>query len=967
MAGAKIGPLLMRLRSSTADLIPVLVLVGAVGAVFFPALFQGKLPFNLDLFHFFYQVAALSAGSLARGELPVWNPYQVAGMPLLADPGSAALYPLVVLPALLFGATDAFRFIIPLHFLLAALFCYWYLRVLGSGPAGSLYSALLFGLGSYLLFRTALPPMVWTTIWWPMVFACTALTIRARRPVAALGWSALGGAGLGAAFLAALPQGFFYLVLGALGYAAYLAVGRVARVWTRQCGRRALLPLLYFAVAPIVAAGLTAIQLLPSLELVSLSNRAEGYPPELVGGQSWQELLALAAGLTRWTCGWGEYCFVQTLTPFALLLVLLAVLGVRLGRDFGFHLGLAVVAGLLALNSWHPLDQALAMVVPRFASIHVHVPTRVLVATAFGLAVCAGLGLDALARGGRLPARTWLAALGVQAALLLAAVWTGSDTAYPPAALVCFFVANLSVATLSNRFQVRWGPYALVSLLAIELYFYSGSILGDEPRLAASHPTLSWVDPRGYFAPPPAVTLLRTAGDSRLGEARFFGFEPAIASVYPRRTYSDTVGGPLASQLLLLNLASAFNLHDVQGYNPLHLTRYDEFIADLNGTASSDGHTTMVLDPFSPLLKYVSAGYLLTTNQNPSIALLPRRFELNGNRRVVEPSNRDSSPLVDQVVLESALAESAGIAQGTTVGRIDLVAPDSTRSSFAIRAGMEVADWAYDRTDIRPVVQHQRPEIARSWPDAGYEGHTYRAVLRLGQPQRVASVRLELLNPALRWRVEALSARGDLSADYEPVYRDEAVRLLRAKLNLPRAFLVHSVEQIPSSRWILERLKDPAFDARQTVIVEEPPNPATIALGAPLVTRRRWADGRPSGSPRSDEAVTFLDEGENRVRLRVRAREPGMVVLNDVDYPAWRAYVDGIPTTIYRANHSFRAVPVPRGDHHVEFRYESDALSLGAAISAGTLALLVTILAAAGWTAWRATALKEGGPPALAG
>ena len=150
----------MRLHSFSADLIPVLVLVGAVGAVFFPALFEGKLPFNLDLFHVFYQAAALSAGSLARGELPAWNPYQFAGMPLLADPGSAALYPLVVLPAMLLETPDAFRLIMPLHFFLAGLFCYWYLRVLGSGPAGSLYSALLFGLGSHLLFRTALPPMV---------------------------------------------------------------------------------------------------------------------------------------------------------------------------------------------------------------------------------------------------------------------------------------------------------------------------------------------------------------------------------------------------------------------------------------------------------------------------------------------------------------------------------------------------------------------------------------------------------------------------------------------------------------------------------------------------------------------------------------------------------------------------------------------------------------------------------------
>ncbi len=55
----------------------------------------------------------------------------------------------------------------------------------------------------------------------------------------------------------------------------------------------------------------------------------------------------------------------------------------------------------------------------------------------------------------------------------------------------------------------------------------------------------------------------------------------------------------------------------------------------------------------------------------------------------------------------------------------------------------------------------------------------------------------------------------------------------------------------------------------------------------------------------------------------------GFVVLSDQFYPGWRAYVDGRESPIYRANYLFRAVPVPAGEHVVEFTYQPVSVGLG--------------------------------------
>ncbi len=55
--------------------------------------------------------------------------------------------------------------------------------------------------------------------------------------------------------------------------------------------------------------------------------------------------------------------------------------------------------------------------------------------------------------------------------------------------------------------------------------------------------------------------------------------------------------------------------------------------------------------------------------------------------------------------------------------------------------------------------------------------------------------------------------------------------------------------------------------------------------------------------------------------MTVEASNGGVLVLNDVWHPWWRATLDGAPVEILKANVIFRGVVVPAGRHTVRFTF----------------------------------------------
>ncbi|MGH9357988.1 MAG: YfhO family protein, partial [Terriglobia bacterium] len=149
---------------------------------------------------------------------------------------------------------------------------------------------------------------------------------------------------------------------------------------------------------------------------------------------------------------------------------------------------------------------------------------------------------------------------------------------------------------------------------------------------------------------------------------------------------------------------------------------------------------------------------------------------------------------------------------------------------------------------------------------------------------------------------------------------------------MPRAYVASAARYSSSPLATLTLLSAPGFDANHQVILSRSERHVLKDPGLGL-------SGQDAGT------VTILEDEPNSVVLRAHMVRPGYVVLLDRYDPDWRAFVDGQPAPILRANLMFRAIQLERGDHWVRFEYHQLGLKAGLAISVLALMLLVGLYA----------------------
>jgi hypothetical protein len=159
---------------------------------------------------------------------------------------------------------------------------------------------------------------------------------------------------------------------------------------------------------------------------------------------------------------------------------------------------------------------------------------------------------------------------------------------------------------------------------------------------------------------------------------------------------------------------------------------------------------------------------------------------------------------------------------------------------------------------------------------------------------------------------------------------------------LPRAFFVPRATVVPDDEAALVAMRDPEFDPATTIVLAgstSPRHESRVTNPTPL---RPYGGDYSHESRATNHAKTelLLYEPE-RVVADVVAPSDGWLLVGDAWYPGWEARVDGQLVPVERADILFRAVAVPAGEHRVEWVYRSSSFRLGAAVSAGALALLI--------------------------
>jgi hypothetical protein len=380
--------------------------------------------------------------ALKSGHLPLWMREIYGGFPLLARADAGICYPFNLLLFGLFSPYVALNLTILLTLITAGVGMYLYARELGSNHLASIVAGIAFGFSGYLVSHLKHPSLANAACWLPLALMLLERAAR-RNHYRLLLWF---GVVFGLQQLSGNAQTAYYSGVLYLFYfpLRFFNSQRDVRDGSRKPSLSSSVLNLFknrltwsFAGVLVLGSLLAAIQLIPTYEMVSLSQRSGGvtfqyassyaYDPKDFWSFFYPYVNGDIGNLTYSGKGvfWEDYGYVGAVTLF---LAVFAALRWWRNWHVRFFSVVAVISYLLVLGPATPVYRFVFDYVPGMS--YFRFPTRLLFITDGSLAVLAALGLTRFAQQflGRAPSSDapslWRrrGSLAVQVILLLLVV-----------------------------------------------------------------------------------------------------------------------------------------------------------------------------------------------------------------------------------------------------------------------------------------------------------------------------------------------------------------------------------------------------------------------------------------------------------------------------------------------------------------------------------------------------------------
>jgi hypothetical protein len=910
-----------------------------------------------DPFSYSYPLRTVAWESIRAGALPTWTPFILSGYPLLSIAQLGLAYPLTWGYLFLPGHW-AEQFYVLAPFLLASIFTYVYARAIKRTHAAALLAGLSFAYGGMMaggLSNGLLPNAV---MWLPLML--TAIE-RARYSSLPYCWIAATCA-YTLSVLTGIGQGFLYAGILALAYAfclVFLCAPAQQKIYQHW---RALL----VASGMIVGAlGLAAFQILETAQAVRLSVRRQlNY--EFFSGLSFAPSEAFKALLAP------PYHTTEStpyLTSVALVLAAVAVVATfitlprrkrRNARQL-FWLLVAVLSWLLMLGDHTPLYKLLFHIpvvnMFRGASRHSFEWT-------FALSILAAYGWDAAAErlrhsraAHRAKGRLFLTLLLLLLSLCVGAAWWqwaegkfgrfDTETAYL-AWKLAFTVVSLKLLWLVWRLTAtpakRWLMLTAVAISCfVEPYVLYSRVWGQINNTPASRIT----------AVPESSRWLKQ-------------FRPEENRVYVRAGLFAEQSS-ISPRLDAPNLTALRGLHNLAGYEPLQLERYQRAL----GNVWLDGVTTPVGKEFSDevwgershVLDLLNTAFVASYSNGEirPVELFKRDgIVFNAADLVLTMESTSSAALIpigsaegDNLILVTTMANAGTVEQGAIVAELRIWADDGSVIEQTLRAGLDTAEWAYERADVRQTVKHAQATVFERFPgDAAqsFSACRYLTRLPLGKRLRVRRIELRKVRQEPTLIVLKASCYDAASGTYQPfllerklpfmeqiansrwqVVNDrDGVLIVRNRRALPRVWLVPQVTRVTADE-ALRRIQGTAetvFDPHREALIE-----AETTAQLPNLSGEAL-------SPSEEAKLTSYEP--SRLVIETKAERPRFLVISEINYPGWIALIDQQPAILFTTDYLLRGLALPAGQHRIELRYQAPGIRKGAWISLLTLLSLFT-------------------------
>jgi hypothetical protein len=219
-----------------------------------------KNSYMLDSIIQIYPWHHLTFISLIKGIIPLWNPYQLTGLPFMASMKPMVFYPLNILFG--FGEVSSWNALLFFQLFLAFYFTFVLMRSFKVSIWGSILSSIAFAFSSLMIGFLQFGSDGHALIWLPFLFYCLYRFIESKRILFLFGLSFGFAIGIFAGHLQMTSYQFGVLMF----FTLYSFLNKSITI--QEVGK--------IILALFLGGGLSAVQMIPSLELFSQSFRSLG-------------------------------------------------------------------------------------------------------------------------------------------------------------------------------------------------------------------------------------------------------------------------------------------------------------------------------------------------------------------------------------------------------------------------------------------------------------------------------------------------------------------------------------------------------------------------------------------------------------------------------------------------------------------------------------------------------------------
>lgn len=844
----------------------------------------------------------------------LWNPYLFSGFPQFADPQAMLWYPLRILMAPL-----SFNAFIVSAYVLAGCFTYGYVFKLTNKISVSLFSGIAYSMSGFMMAHLGHVNIIHAACWLPLILWGLE-NIKDKKNY----WLVITAFGVFNCILAGHPQIMFYTLALSSLYIVFLSIRQNQFDWK-----------LFIKCVSVIFSGvlLASIQLLPTFELMQQSVRSN------MTFQTFNEYSIpikqlimlffpyLFGGVREGIYGYGYSYFgkwnLTELTGYIGWLPIIFTIIVLFGKTFKskyvlFWFTISAFSLLLTLGDSTPLSK-LVFHIPGYNLFRV--PARNFMEYSFAIAILGGLGLNKFLQM-EIKKR-----LIVQGAFLV--ILNFSIIIYAAYPQLTQKAVEIGVTNLeSNPFENKLVQIPLLLLIIDVIILCAFRLIRRKIMISM-------------------ILILLIVELSSFGwfyEWRFDALpypdikkEGNIDTDDHRTLVLDGTNIPILN--LKPNISQTFNVRSVVGYNPLLLRDYKSFIGvETNGIINSSLLNQNVLDLLS--VKYLYQQKVFNQVKSEQITFINNTMNLHltSNKQKSVAFSVDGF-YADQLGIVMRMSNSIGLKDGTIIGNAKIQYENNSNEYVEIIVGRDVSEWAFDREDVSKIIQHKKANIFNSFSvegDNSFSGHNYISFFPVSSTLKVRSIEIDVEDiPDVYLDIEKISLFNSKNKLSYHLSKNDVPFLIgdrwkEVSIGKENVVQHENSEVLSRVRAVNQVLSYPQNDILTIIKTGKLPNGTAFD---PLKMALVGDDDNLEQYYSNKGDVRVLKESNDNLVIKSNFADTSFIIVSDVFYPGWKAYIDGVETEIHKTNYILRGVEVPGGEHKLELKFSPISFKNGLGMS----------------------------------